>query len=148
MAKSADDAGVPPICAAIAQAVALSGESLAAIAVRAKVPYQSLQKWADGREPKLSNVAKLERALRPNAPAGWLLVAAGVVECPTTTEVAIRGDGRLSEAGGATASDRSASLASPAPTSRPSCSTSRTAASPPPPSTTPTRASAPPGRGG
>lgn len=84
---------LPPICRALRQAVRDAGITQTALAAMLIEKQQTVSAWMKGREPKLDDLARIERTL--NLPSGHLLRTAGYVEERTTVREAILTDTAL-----------------------------------------------------
>lgn len=74
----AEREGVPPICAAIDEALRVARRSQASLAEALHVTQQQVSKWVNGAEPRLADIGRIEHEL--GLARGNLLRRAGAVD--------------------------------------------------------------------
>lgn len=78
----------PPICDAVRRLYEASGLTQAGFAARLGTSQQAVQRWCTSQEPKLDDLAHIERSF--DLPLGTLLRDAGYVAEVVTVQEAIR----------------------------------------------------------
>ena len=86
---------MPPICVALRRAVEEAGITQDALGDRLEEKQQTVSAWLNKREPKLDDLARIEKVL--GLTRGHLVRAAGYVEDPATVRDSIAGDVGLTQ---------------------------------------------------